>query len=62
MMAKETNREPGPERVERRINAARDSLPGQRDGLPEEALGGLSSEPQADEKREPAPSAPTIPS
>jgi hypothetical protein len=60
-MEKETSREPRPESVERRINTARDSLPGQRDGLPEGALGGLSPEPQGDENRDSPPNAPTIP-
>jgi hypothetical protein len=49
-------------RVERRIESARDSLPGERNGLPEGALGGVPAEPQGDENRDPPPNAPTIPS
>jgi len=40
-------------RVERRIKTARDSLLGERDGLPAGSLGGLPVDPQADENREP---------
>jgi len=47
--------------VEQRIETSRDSLPGNRDGLPPEALGGLPAEPQGDENRPPPPLAPTIP-
>src|SRR4051794_31835778 len=47
--------------VEQRIRFAKDSLPGQRDGLPEGALRGLPPEPQGDENREPPPYAPTPP-
>jgi hypothetical protein len=47
-------------RVEQRIGNARDSLPGERNDLPEGALGGVSVEPQADENR-PPPNAPSIP-
>jgi hypothetical protein len=50
-----------PGRVERRINSAQDSLPGERNDLPEGALGGLPAEPQGDENREPPPNAPTVP-
>jgi hypothetical protein len=50
-----------PGRVERRIESARDSLPGERNGLPEGALGGMPPEPQGDENRDPPPNAPTIP-
>jgi len=52
---------PTPGRVERRIESARDSLPGERNGLPEGALGGMPAEPQGDENRDPPPNAPTIP-
>jgi len=48
-------------RVEERIRSARDSLPGQRNGLPKGALGGVPPEPQGDENRQPPPNAPTIP-
>jgi hypothetical protein len=48
-------------RVEERINTARDSLPGQRNDLPEGALDRLPAEPQGDENREPPANAPTIP-
>jgi hypothetical protein len=47
--------------LEEQIRSARDSLPGQRDGLPKAALGGLPADPQADENREPPADAPTIP-
>ena len=50
-----------PGRVERRINSARDSLPGERNDLPEGALGGLPAEPQGDENRDPPRNAPIIP-
>ena len=50
-----------PARVEHRIRAARDSLPGQRDALVQGALGGLPPEPQGDENRDPPPNAPTPP-
>ena len=58
-LAQETAKQPRPGmvergiRVERRINTARDSLPGERDGLPAGSLGGLPVDPQADENREP---------
>jgi hypothetical protein len=48
-------------RVERRIMTARDSLPGERNDLPEGALGGVPTEPQADENRDPPPNAPISP-
>jgi len=48
-------------RVERRITEARDSLPGERNDLPEGTLPSLPVEPQGDENREPPPNAPTIP-
>jgi hypothetical protein len=48
-------------RVERRIDSARDSLPGERNGLPEGSLGGTPAEPQGDENRDPPANAPTIP-
>ena len=40
-------------RVEDRIRNARDSLPGMRDALPKGALGGVPTDPQGDENREP---------
>jgi hypothetical protein len=48
-------------RVERRINRARDRLPGERNDLPADALPKLPPEPQGDENREPPPNAPLIP-
>ena len=60
-MAQETAKQPRPGRVEQRINTARDSRPGERNGLPAGSLGGLPVDPQADENREPPPNAPTIP-
>ena len=48
-------------RVERRINGARDSLPGERNDLPADTLPKLPPEPQGDENREPPPNAPLIP-
>ena len=51
----------GPRRVEQRIGTARDSLPGERNGLPEGALGGVPVDPQGDENRDPPANAPTIP-
>jgi hypothetical protein len=48
-------------RVEQRINTARDSLPGQRNDLPEGTLDRLPAEPQGDENREPPANAPTVP-
>jgi hypothetical protein len=45
-------------RIERRIKTARDSLPGERNDLPEGALGGVPTEPQGDENRDPPPNAP----
>jgi len=48
-------------RVEERIRSAGDSLPGERNGLPEGALGGLPVDPQADENRDPPANAPTPP-
>jgi hypothetical protein len=50
-----------PTRVEQRVRRARDSLPGQRNALPEGALGGLPPDPQGDENRDPPPNAPTPP-
>lgn len=50
-----------PTGVEQRVRTARDSLPGQRDALPEGALGGLPPDPQGDENRDPLPNAPTPP-
>jgi hypothetical protein len=48
-------------RVEQRVRAARDSLPGERNDLPTGALGGVPVDPQADENRDPPANAPTIP-
>lgn len=48
-------------RVERRIKTARDSLPGERNDLPEGALGGVPTVPQGDENRDPPPNAPISP-
>jgi hypothetical protein len=48
-------------RVERKINSAHDSLPGERNDLPQGALGDLPAEPQGDENRDPPPNAPIIP-
>jgi hypothetical protein len=50
-----------PGRVERRINSARDSLPGERDDLASGELSGVPTDPQGDENREPPPGAPKIP-
>jgi hypothetical protein len=61
MMAEKDTREPRRGRVERRINSARDSLPGERNDLPDGALGGVPAEPQGDENRDPPPNAPIIP-
>jgi hypothetical protein len=60
--AEKDPREPRSGRVERRINSARDSLPGERNDLPEGALGNLPPDPQGDENCDPPPNAPTIPS
>jgi hypothetical protein len=48
-------------RVEQRIDTARDSLPGERNDLPEGALGGVPPEPQGDENRGPPPNVRIIP-
>jgi hypothetical protein len=48
-------------RVEGRIRNARDSLPGIRDALPKGALGGVPTDPQGDENRDPPAGAPTSP-
>jgi hypothetical protein len=50
-----------PGRVEQRIGNARDSLPGERNDLPEGALGGVPVDPQGDENRPAPPNAPSIP-
>jgi len=50
-----------PGRVERRINSARDSLPGERDDLASGELSGVPTDPQGDENREPPPGAPNMP-
>jgi hypothetical protein len=47
--------------VEQRINSARASLPGRRNGLPEGALNRPPVERQGDENRDPPPNAPIIP-
>ena len=47
-------------RVEQRIDTARDSLPGERNDLPEGALGGVPPESQGDENRDPPQNAPII--
>jgi general stress protein YciG len=54
-----TNKPEG--QVEQRINSARDSLPGRRNGLPEGALTRPRAVPHGDENRDPPPNAPTIP-
>jgi hypothetical protein len=51
----------GRRRVEQRVRAACDSLPGERNDLPAGALGGVPVDPQADENRDPPANAPTIP-
>jgi hypothetical protein len=48
-------------RVEDRIRNARDSLPGMRNALPKGALGGVPTDPQGDENREPPAGAPASP-
>jgi hypothetical protein len=48
-------------RVGDRIRNVRDSLPGMRDALPKGALGGVPTDPQGDENREPSAAAPTSP-
>jgi hypothetical protein len=60
-MAQEKEIHPRRGKVEQRINTARDSLPGERNDLPAGSLGGLPTDPQADENRAPPPNAPTIP-
>ena len=50
-----------PGRVRQRAGFARDSLPGERNDLPEGALDRLPVDPQGDENRDPPPNAPTIP-
>lgn len=52
---------PRPGRVERRINSARDSLPGERNDLAQGELSGVPTDPQGDENREPPPGAPKMP-
>ena len=42
-----------PGRVEQRVRNARDSLPGQRDALPQGTLRERPPEPQGDENRQP---------
>ena len=60
MTDKDTQKQRG-RRIEQRIDTARDSLPGERNDLPEGALGGVPPEPQGDENRDPPPIAPIIP-
>ena len=48
-MAQEKEIHPRRSKVEQRINTARDSLPGERNDLPAGSLGGLPTDPQADE-------------
>lgn len=48
-------------RVQQRISNARDSLPGERNGLPPGKLRPLPPDPQGDENRDPPRNAPTIP-
>jgi hypothetical protein len=50
-----------PGRVERRINSACDSLPGERNDLALGELSGVPTDPQGDENREPPPGSPKIP-
>jgi hypothetical protein len=45
-------------RVEPRINTALDGLPGERGDLPDSALGGVPTDPQGDENRDPSRKAP----
>jgi len=47
-------------RVEQRIGSARDSLPGERNDLPEGALNRQPVDRQGDENRDPPPNAPII--
>lgn len=47
--------------VERRVNNAGDSLPGERNALPVGTLDKLPVDPQGDENRDPPPGAPAIP-
>jgi hypothetical protein len=65
MMAKRNDRDPASrtaqQRVEQRINGAQDSLPGERDALPEGRLPGVPPDPQGDENRDPPANAPAIP-
>jgi hypothetical protein len=65
MMAQRSDRDdtirPARQRVEQRINGAQDSLPGERDDLPQGALPGLPPDPQGDENRDPPANAPTPP-
>lgn len=58
---KTTEQRSSERRIERRVRFGRDSLPGQRNDLPEGALGRLPTDPQGDENRTPPPNAPTIP-
>lgn len=47
--------------VEPELVPSPDRLPGQRDGLPPGALGGMPADPQGDENRDPPANAPTPP-
>ena len=60
-MVPRSKRKPSKGRVEDRIRNARDSLPGMRDALSNGALGGVPTDPQGDENREPPAGAPTSP-
>ena len=57
----QVTKQPRPGRVERRINSARDSLPGERNDLAQGELSGVPTDPQGDENREPQPGAPKMP-
>lgn len=48
-------------RVAQRLHSARDTLPGERNDLPEGALGGPPTDPQGDENCDPPANAPTPP-
>lgn len=61
MCDQHTATRPGELPVQTRLPTCGDRLPGQRDGLPAGALGGLPPDPQGDENRQPPANAPTIP-
>jgi len=52
---------PANKQVEEHLNSASDRLPGQRNGLPAGTLGGIPTDPQSDENRQPPENAPTLP-